>query len=192
MLNERLSDNFILAEAIKSRTALEHGIDNTPNAAEKANITMIAVEILEPTRAHFGRPISPSSWFRCLQLEKVICAPTIKRIRARVAENMKGESVSDMVAAQDKAEMDYLNRKQHPAQNDDGASDFEVGGVPNIVVARWIAQNLIFDQLILEFYDPDDPAAGWVHASRRRVLEDNRREVKRFDGSRYLPGLGDE
>ncbi len=45
------------------------------------------------------------------------------------------------------------------------AVDFEVPGIANLIVARWIAANLRFDQLILEFWSPGDPGAGWVHCS---------------------------
>jgi hypothetical protein len=40
------------------------------------------------------------------------------------------------------------------------AADFEVSGVPNIDVCRWIAQNMAgkFDQIIYEF-----GPTGWVH-----------------------------
>ena len=63
------------------------------------------------------------------------------------------------------------------------AVDFEVPGVSNIAVAGWIADTLAFDQLILEYHDPDDPASGWIHCSYSR--EHNRGEVLRFDGERY-------
>ncbi len=45
------------------------------------------------------------------------------------------------------------------------AADFEVTGVPNITVARWIRDTLPFDQLILEAWSKSDPNAGWVHCS---------------------------
>jgi hypothetical protein len=45
------------------------------------------------------------------------------------------------------------------------AVDLEVPSVPTGEVAQWIANNLTFDQLILEFYDPEDPNSGWVHVS---------------------------
>ena len=46
------------------------------------------------------------------------------------------------------------------------AADFEIPGVGNPVVAAYIRDNLVFDQLILEFYDPDEgPNSGWVHCS---------------------------
>lgn len=45
------------------------------------------------------------------------------------------------------------------------AVDLEVLGVSTAEVAQWIADNLIFDQLILEFYTPGDVNSGWVHVS---------------------------
>lgn len=46
------------------------------------------------------------------------------------------------------------------------AVDFEIDGMSNYELAKWVAQNLNFDQLILEFYDPKEgPNSGWVHCS---------------------------
>jgi len=32
-------------------------------------------------------------------------------------------------------------------------------------LANWIANNLVFDQLILEFFHESDPHSGWIHVS---------------------------
>ncbi len=45
------------------------------------------------------------------------------------------------------------------------AADIEVPGVANYDLAKWIADNLDYDQLILEFYTPGIPDSGWVHVS---------------------------
>lgn len=46
------------------------------------------------------------------------------------------------------------------------AADFEINGVSNHDLAKWVYNNLDYDQLILEFYDPKgDPNSGWVHCS---------------------------
>lgn len=45
------------------------------------------------------------------------------------------------------------------------AADFEVSGIDNYDLARWIESNLPFDQLILECYKPGDKNSGWVHCS---------------------------
>jgi len=47
------------------------------------------------------------------------------------------------------------------------ASDIECASVSNLELAKWIRDNLEFDQLILEAYDGVDPSSGWVHVSYR-------------------------
>ena len=71
------------------------------------------------------------------------------------------------------------------------AVDFKVIGVSNLELAEWIRDNLEFDQLILEFYKPDDPNAGWVHCSYRADGK-NRKDCLRYSGKRYKKGLTDE
>ena len=65
------------------------------------------------------------------------------------------------------------------------AVDFEVPGVANVELARWLIDNVEFDQLILEYYDPNDPAAGWVHCSYNPIH--NRRQALVYDGKSYQP-----
>ena len=48
------------------------------------------------------------------------------------------------------------------------AADFESFSTPNPDLAKWIANNLEFDQLILEFYDGVNPNSGWVHCSYKK------------------------
>ena len=55
------------------------------------------------------------------------------------------------------------------------AVDIECPGIPTYDVAKWIEDNLDFDQLILEFYTPGIPDSGWVHVSYK--TEDNRKSV---------------
>lgn len=67
------------------------------------------------------------------------------------------------------------------------AADFLVGGVMCDMIAGWIAENLPFDELILEKFDPGKGEYGWIHCSYSRRL--NRRIVSSFDGETYHPGL---
>lgn len=56
------------------------------------------------------------------------------------------------------------------SQHMDGeAADIEIRTVSNLELAKWISiSGLPFDQLILEFHNPDDgPNSGWVHVSHR-------------------------
>ena len=54
-------------------------------------------------------------------------------------------------------------------------------------LAQWIVENLDFDQLILEYYNSNDPSSGWVHCSYKRG--ENRKQVLRYDGKQYTHGL---
>lgn len=71
------------------------------------------------------------------------------------------------------------------------AVDIECPGVANYDVAKWIADNLNFDQLILEFAEKGIPDAGWVHVSYKD--EGNRKQsltaMKENGKTVYKPGL---
>ena len=71
------------------------------------------------------------------------------------------------------------------------AVDIECPGTPNYDIAKWIEDNLDFDQLILEFYTPGVPDSGWVHVSYKS--EGNRKSVltamKENGKTVYKPGL---
>ena len=58
------------------------------------------------------------------------------------------------------------------------AADIEVAGIDNYQLAEWITKNLDFDQLILEFYNSDDPSSGWVHVSYSRLKEEQRHDIR--------------
>jgi hypothetical protein len=67
------------------------------------------------------------------------------------------------------------------------AVDFEVPGVSNYELAKWISENLIYDQLILENYTPGQPNSGWVHCSV--VSGHNREECLTIKGKDRRVGL---
>ncbi len=64
------------------------------------------------------------------------------------------------------------------------AADFEIFGIPNNEVSDWIKENLMFDQLILEYWEPGQPNSGWVHVSYKKEINSNRKE--------YLMAIKDE
>jgi len=74
------------------------------------------------------------------------------------------------------------------------AADIECPGTANADLARWIVDNLEFDQLILEFYTPGIPDSGWVHVSYK-ADGDNRRSIltaSRVDGKTvYSEGINE-
>ena len=151
----RVSRNFTLAEATKSSTALRLGIDNTPSDDEIERIQFTAERILQPPRQHYDIPFVPSSWYRCLALNRAIGSKDH-------SQHVKAEAV-----------------------------DFEIPGISNVVLAHWLADTLPdWDQIILEFHDPDDGAnSGWVHASISMDATANRKELLTISKSGAVYGL---
>ena len=54
-----LSENFTLAEMLKSQTAERMGIANYPHDTHIECLKKLCVNILEPIRAHYRKPIQP-------------------------------------------------------------------------------------------------------------------------------------
>ena len=55
------------------------------------------------------------------------------------------------------------------------AVDVELLGWDNADFAHWCAEYLNYDQLILEFYHPNQPKSGWVHIGLTEDEEDENR-----------------
>lgn len=135
----RLSPHFTLKELTASQTASRKGIKNEPNGPEVAALQLVCYNILEPVREHYDKPFSPSSGYRCLELNREIGSKDR-------SQHIKGQAV-----------------------------DFEIPGIENKELADWIEENCQFDQLILEFHNPEEPNSGWIHCSFVNLL-DNRKE----------------
>lgn len=69
---------------------------------------------------------------------------------------------------------EWVSKSQHVLGQ---AADFRIVGVDLLAIARWLAERLNFDQLILEHYDPTTNA-GWIHVSWTSH-DDNRGEILR-------------
>ena len=67
------------------------------------------------------------------------------------------------------------------------AVDFEIAGISNYVLATWIAENLEFDQVILECYTKGQPNSGWVHVGYKR--NGNRNSILTYSNKEYTKGL---
>ena len=64
----KLTANITLDELTKSQTAERKGINNNPGPQQIENIKALAVNVLQPVRSHFDKPLIISSGFRCAQL----------------------------------------------------------------------------------------------------------------------------
>jgi putative chitinase len=60
---DMVSPHFSMLECTHSDTAVERGIDNTPNVAVMANIASAATR-LEAVRSYLAQPIRIDSWYR--------------------------------------------------------------------------------------------------------------------------------
>ena len=68
----KLTANITLDELTKSQIAERKCINNNPNPQQIENLKALAINILQPVRSHFDRPLIISSGFRCAQLCTVL------------------------------------------------------------------------------------------------------------------------
>ena len=64
----KLTANITLDELTKSQVAERKGINNNPSPEQIENLKALAVNVLQPIRSHFEKPLIISSGFRCAQL----------------------------------------------------------------------------------------------------------------------------
>lgn len=85
---------FTIEELTKSPTAKRKGIDNTPNAEVKKNLTALVDNVLDPLREAWGAPIIVTSGYRCGKLNRAIGG-------AKASQHMKGQA-ADIRTVSDK------------------------------------------------------------------------------------------
>ncbi len=142
-----LSENFTLAEATKSQVAIRLNIDNSLTAVRDQR-TFDVITCLKAVACNILQPIRDH-----------FGVPFTPQSWFRCLELNRNLGSSD-------------KSKHRKGQ----AVDIEVPGIDNLFLAKWIAENLDFDQLILEFYIDGDPSSGWVHVSYVSKKE-NRGEI---------------
>jgi len=64
----KLTANITLDELTKSQVAERKGYNNNPNPAQIENLKALAVNVLQPIRSHFEKPLIISSGFRNAEL----------------------------------------------------------------------------------------------------------------------------
>ena len=170
----RISQNFSLQELVYSPSAIHAGIDQERHLDNNAVARITALTI------------------QVLQKVRDKFGPT------KVNSCFRSPELNTLIGGSLKS--------QHCCSGTSAAADIEITSekVSNLELARWIKENLEFDQLILENYQPDrvskitgkpeGPNSGWVHVSYSSV-GDNRKEVLRMakikGKAKYFPGLTD-
>lgn len=151
----QLTEHFTLEELTVSPTAKRLGLSNNPTPEHVANMKYCCEKILEPVRAHFGRPVQINSSYRAPAVNKAVGG-------SNTSQHVNGQAI-----------------------------DFEIPGIDNKVVADWVADNLEFDQVILEFYTSGDKNSGWVHASIKKEGGNRKQRLiatkSKAGGTTYTP-----
>jgi zinc D-Ala-D-Ala carboxypeptidase len=102
----KLSEHLSLAEVMRSETAKRKGVSNMPTAEHIENFKLLAEQVFEPIRNHFGNPIHISSGYRSAALNKAIGG-------AKSSQHCSGEAIDiDMDGSADgitnKMVFDYI------------------------------------------------------------------------------------
>jgi hypothetical protein len=72
----KLSEHLVLSEVTRSDMAKRKGVSNMPTPEHIENFKILAENIFEPIRKHFGVPIMISSGYRSKELNKAIGGAT--------------------------------------------------------------------------------------------------------------------
>ena len=98
----QLSPHFTLAELTRSPTAQRRGISNRPTPEHIENMKNVCEKILEPVRAHFGKPVRINSSYRSPALNKAIGG-------ASRSQHCNGEAVDfEIMGVSNKAVADWV------------------------------------------------------------------------------------
>ncbi len=151
----KLTEHFTLEEMTVSPTAKRLGLSNQPTPEHIENMRYCCEKILEPVRAHFGKPVQINSSYRSPLVNKAVGG-------SKTSQHVNGQAI-----------------------------DFEIPGIDNKTVADWVADNLEFDQVILEFYTKGDKNSGWVHASIKKEGGNRKQRLiaskSKSGGTTYTP-----
>lgn len=94
-----LTPHFTLKELTESPTAKAKGIDNVPTPEHLANMKYVCEKILEPVRAHFGKPVQVNSSYRCPALNAAVGGSTTSQHVNGQAVDFEVPGISNKIVA---------------------------------------------------------------------------------------------
>ena len=113
-----------------------------------------------------------------------LCHNILERVRSAFAKPININSGYRSVAL-----CEAIGSKSTSQHCDGEAADIEIYGVSNYDLAKYIENNLNFDQLILECWDGIAPNSGWVHVSYVNDVA-NRKDVLTYTRANgYTKGI---
>lgn len=87
---------FTIDELCKSSTAAQRGIDNTPTAEARKNLTELVERVLDPLREKWGAPITVTSGYRCPKLNAAVGgAKTSQHLLGQAADLSTGSKAKN-------------------------------------------------------------------------------------------------
>lgn len=124
----KLTEHFDYEELIASDTAQLGGIYNVPDDRQAACLALLAVEVLEPARQAYGKPIRVTSGYRSERLNKAVGGkPNSQHMRGQAADLVCDdlEELYDIIQAQgnyDQLLLEYNGKSKwiHVSYNPDG------------------------------------------------------------------------
>ena len=180
MQNIQLSPHFELREFIASRTAKEHGIDNTPPNEAVENLRALCVHTLEPLREALGLPIIITSGYRNKTLNQLLVFHSTK------SQHMNGEAADFYVAqgpVQGRKAASSRFKVQSSSEAEASSSKFNVQGESRrellIKAFRTIIldERITFDQLIIY--------PTFIHVSYVRSGKNRSKLTRGFGNGKY-------
>ena len=133
---DRVSENFTVAELVKSDLAIRRGIDNWFRTEKQLqNAIRLTRNILQPIRSLLG-PFTPNSVYRSQALERIL--KNKPQDWSSKSQHTRGEAADIEIQGYTTLEL-----AQWIAENLNGK----------------------YDQLIAEMHMPGVPSSGWVHVS---------------------------
>lgn len=133
-----------------------------------------------PTARKLGIDNTPTA--EHLQNMRFVCENILEKVRAHFGKPVQVNS-SYRCPALNKA-IGGSTTSQHVNGE---AVDFEIPGISNKVVADYVSENLDFDQVILEFFNPaEGPNSGWVHVSSKKAGNRKQKLVALKDGTKTV------
>lgn len=114
----RLSPHFTLAEMTASETARRIGDPNAPGLVEIAAMKTLCAEVLEPIRAHFGRPVRVNSGYRSPRTNAAVGSSATSQHRRGEAADIEIAGLSNLDLARfvrDRLAFDQLILEAHRA-----------------------------------------------------------------------------
>ena len=142
--------------------------DAFPNDADPQDRVSANFKFYELTRSNTATRHGIDNSFpneETLQAGVYVCRHILQRVRDAFGPYSPNRVFRSQALerALKKKPSDWVSRSQHTRGQ---ACDIEVPSATNRALAEWVIDNLAFDQIILECYNPAlGPNSGWVHVS---------------------------